>query len=144
MLDTIHKRRVTIFFFRSHLRGNAKLAGEFKGKFTISARLISKVMIVVAWTAFQCNCIIASSYVSICFFSSWHDHPESPNVCNSGYNYAIKKLLNFRFQYVGKSNYIIGIDNFYSSNREVLGRLNHIKNFHFILSYVFIYKLLLS
>tara|TARA_B100001250_G_scaffold389566_1_gene388789 strand:- start:248 stop:1183 length:936 start_codon:yes stop_codon:yes gene_type:complete len=33
---------------------------------------------------------------------------------------------------LGKSNYIIGIDNFYSSNREVLGRLNHIKNFHFI------------
>ena len=32
---------------------------------------------------------------------------------------------------LGQKNYIIGIDNFYSSNREVLEKLN-IKNFHFI------------
>ena len=31
-----------------------------------------------------------------------------------------------------RKNYIIGIDNFYSSNREVLEKLNNIKNFHFI------------
>ena len=33
---------------------------------------------------------------------------------------------------LGQKNYIIGIDNFYSSNREVLEKLNNIKNFHFI------------
>ncbi len=33
---------------------------------------------------------------------------------------------------LGKTNYIIGIDNFYSSNRHVLERLNNIKNFNFI------------
>ena len=33
---------------------------------------------------------------------------------------------------LGEKNYIIGIDNFYSSNREVLTRLNGVKNFLFI------------
>ena len=33
---------------------------------------------------------------------------------------------------LGEKNYIIGIDNFYSSNREVLEKLNNIKNFRFI------------
>lgn len=33
---------------------------------------------------------------------------------------------------LGEKNYIIGIDNFYSSNREVLTRLNDVKNFLFI------------
>ena len=33
---------------------------------------------------------------------------------------------------LGDKNYIIGIDNFYSSNRKVLTRLNDVKNFIFI------------